>query len=417
MNIITCTKYKNLWIIIAVILIMMIYGYNLHFPPKPYFDEEHYVKFSRELINDFTYNQYANQHPPLFHVLTAACMKIFGDAPYSWRIISYLSGMGVLIFIYLLTKKITKDPLVAAFAVFFSVFDCLSFTQARISMMNSLMLFFVLITLWNFLNAFPEGKTVNKKSLLAAALFWGLAISTKMITLNLILFFVIVAFFELSKRTFHLKSILLSLLYFCVIPVAIFISVHLFIPFLKDRTLADIWNIFIFNMQYHAGMRDGHPYASRWWSWPLMLRPIWFYFEANNWNTPQATMRGILCIGNPVIFWMMPFAIGNLVWEFFEKHSKTCGLILLGFCMQWLPFALGKRMQMFHYFYIAMPFVVMAFAVLAAKLWRANRMGKTIVVIYALCVIAMFIYWYPLLTSISISSHAYMHHMWFRVWI
>lgn len=408
---------KRILIAVAILLVVLMYGYNLNFPSEPYFDEEHYVKFAREVIDSNEYNQYATQHPPLFHFLMVGGMKVFGDVSYVWRIVPFLAGLGVLMMVFFVAKRITKDSVIAFFAVFLSVFDCISLTQARIAMMNSLMLFFILLALWFFLKAFESEERVDKKALRNTGICWGLALSSKLVSINLVLFFLVLACIELYKRKVNVRMILPCFLYFCVIPIIIFFATHLFIPLMKDRSFMDIWNIFMFNVKYHAEMRQGHPYESKWWSWPFMLRPVWYYFKVFDWNTPQATMRGIFVIGNPAIFWMIPLAIANTILGFLKKGARGKGLILLGFVISWLIFAGSKRMHLFHYFYLAMPFVVMSIAVLMAEIWRAHRTGKVIVIMYALLVVAMFIYWYPLLTGIPISSSYYMDHMWFKAWI
>ena len=52
-----------------------------------------------------------------------------------------------------------------------------------------------------------------------------------------------------------------------------------------------------------------HNYQSSWWSWPLMLRPIWYFYEPD-----QGAMRGVLLIGNPVIMWTGLIAVAACWW-------------------------------------------------------------------------------------------------------
>ncbi len=36
---------------------------------------------------------------------------------------------------------------------------------------------------------------------------------------------------------------------------------------------------------YHANLKATHPYASSWWQWPILERPIsYFYTVSNNWS-------------------------------------------------------------------------------------------------------------------------------------
>ena len=408
-------KYKKIIAVILLgILLLAVYAYQLHNPSEPYYDEVHYVKFNRHLIYQNYYDVYANSHPPLWHLLVALCMEIFGDVSFVWRIVPLIAGLGVLYLVYSLTKKITASPQIAALATFFMTFDCISLTQSRIAMMNSLMLLFMLLTLSYFLDAFKKEKPFNRSSLRNAGIFFGLALSTKLIPLNMVLFFIPLLILELKNRKNERGFILRSILpYFLLIPLAIFLCVHLFVPFLKNSTFADIWKIFAFNMKYHATTKQTHLYASRYWSWPLMLRPIWFYYNEQS----NATVSGILCIGNPAIFWLIPVITGNLLWDFLRKKSAVSGLILLGFLTQWLSYAFVSRLQFFHFFYSAMPFVAMGLGLLLMRIWQMGKIGRGVVIAYLVLVAAMFVYWYPLLTGLSIPQWYYSQHMWFRKWI
>ena len=143
-----------------------------------------------------------------------------------------------------------------------------------------------------------------------------------------------------------------------------------------------------------------------------MSRPTWAFYKNHH-----GLVNGIIFIGNPVLFWSTPLSIGFVVWEFLKKRSMTAGIILLGFCSQWLFFSLATRMTFFHYFYLAMPFAAMAMALLTRRIWLKGKIGRSLVVIFLIFTAMMFVYWYPLLTGLPIPYKFYEHHMWFRSWI
>jgi dolichyl-phosphate-mannose--protein O-mannosyl transferase len=213
-----------------------------------------------------------------------------------------------------------------------------------------------------------------------------------------------------TERKVIIKETAIFLLF---VPVAMHFAVHLSALFFKNNTLADVWRIWVFHMKYLLKLKESHTYGSKFWEWPLLLRPIWFHFK----HQPDNMVHGILCIGNPAIFWVIPIVIGNLLWELIRKKSAVCGLILLGFFTQWLfPFVFMK-LTFFHYFYTAMPFVVMGLGLLMMRIWRSGKLGRSIVIAYLILVAAMFVYWYPLLTGIPIPHHYYDQHLWFKSWI
>jgi dolichyl-phosphate-mannose-protein mannosyltransferase len=412
----TFLKYLPYALLLAAAAFLI--GYRLWLPAEQYFDEVHYVKFMRALLYDNVYLGHASQHPPFWHLLMTLAVELLGDQAFAWRIVSVIAHLGVLIFVFKIARKITNDPTIAWIAVFLLFFDCVSLTQARIAMMNSTMLVFVLAAIYYFLGAFQNKTSYDQNALRCAGVFWAFALASKMVSINVLLFFVPLLFIECKNRPMQRLAILKeAAVYFILVPLLLMLCVHVFVPFLKDRTIVDIWGIQAYNLSYHATTTQTHGYTSRWWTWPLLLRPISFYFHAENWNTPAATCETILAIGNPVLFWTIPVAVFFLAMEFFKKQSRVHGIVLLGFLAQWLTFALGSRMQFFHYIYQAMPFVVMAVALLLSEIRTWGRGGRIFVVVYLIAVAAMFVYWYPLLIGMTISREFFYQHMWFPRWI
>ncbi len=413
-------RYEYRICILVSLLVGLVYSYQIYYPAEPYFDEVHYVAFVRNLIHEHTYTQHASVHPPLWHLLMTGAVLLFGDQPLAWRLVSLLSGLGGIFMIYLLAKKVTRDVTIALLSVFFLTFDCLSLTQARIAMMNSTLLLFGAIALFFFWNVMQAEGSGQRKDWIRAGLFLGMALATKLVAASMLIFFLILIVGKMrqsdGERTAMIKKIMI---YLVILPALIFFAVHLFIPFLKDRSLKDIWNIQVFNFSYnlHDALEEKHPYSSKWWTWPLMLRPIWYYFETEYYDTPASTVYGIIGIGNPAVFWMIPFTMGYLLWDYWKNRSAVSGFVWAGFLTQWLFFSFGKRLTYFHYFYNAMPFVVMGLAVVVKKIWDTGRIGRTIAISYLICVAGLFVYWYPLLVGMPIRGAYYGQHVWFGSWI
>lgn len=50
---------------------------------------------------------------------------------------------------------------------------------------------------------------------------------------------------------------------------------------------------------YHSALKDSHPYSSRWYQWPIMYRPMWYYSGV----TANDLREGISAFGNPLVWW------------------------------------------------------------------------------------------------------------------
>src|SRR5262249_15783043 len=52
---------------------------------------------------------------------------------------------------------------------------------------------------------------------------------------------------------------------------------------------------------FHHHLPDEHGLSSPWYSWPLMLRPVWFFFVP---DASNSAVQVICCVGNPWIWWL-----------------------------------------------------------------------------------------------------------------
>ena len=405
---------RYLGIALCAAAIGALYTLRLSFPPEPYYDEVYYVQFLHNLMYGHTID-YVSSHPPLWSLLAWPCVALWGDRSAIWRMVSLLAGLLLLPAVYALTKKITRDSLVAACAVFFLALDCISFTQARIAMFNSLSLLFMVLSLWMFLPSPAQPTRPRSRAMLGAGVFLGLALGAKLSSSSMFLIIYFLLMLEIMKNPAKRKALCCQgLLFLLILPLAIYVAVHAFIPLLPGYSWKSVWEIQKFNLAYHLkeAATQTHLYASPWWGWPLMMRPIWYYFASKD-----GVVNGILCIGNPAIFWMLPAMAAYLLWDWLRHKSKESGLILLGFFGQWLFYALGARLKFFHYIYFAMPFAAIGLAWLCVRAWTQGKTGKLVVCAYVALVVGMFLYWFPLLSGMPIPEKYYQQHMWFPAWI
>jgi len=409
-------KYlKSLSFILLGLCVIVLYSYRLNFTSDPYFDELNYTRFFHAFIYQHIY-LLISVHPLLWGLLAWPFLTLFGESMTVWRTVSLLAGLLSIIGVYGLAKRISQSSLVAVFAVFFFTFDCISLTQARIAMMNSWCLLWMILSLYIFLEYWQNKEGCVKWSLMGTGICLGLALSTKLTALSMVLMIYFLFFQKLIKNKENKFSVFLSgVVFLFILPIIIYFAVYSWMFSLPGCSWHDIWFIQQFNFNYNlkiAGAQT-HPYTSPWWGWPLILRPVWFYFAHQ-----KGTVNGILCIGNPAVFWMIPVMTGYLFWDWVCRgRSLAIGLFLFGFLGQWLIYALCPRMTFFHYFYLSMPFVAIGLAWICAQLWQKGRIGKIFVSLYMILVLGMFIYWYPLLTGLTISDEYYRNHIWFSSWI
>ena len=102
----------------------------------------------------------------------------------------------------------------------------------------------------------------------------------------------------------------------------------------------------------------GHPSSSPWWSWPLDLKPTWFYGHSYDDRTTAAIYNG----GNPVLFWAgipaMVFA-GIMAWR---RRSLALVLVVVAFAFQFLPWTRIERATFMYHYFTAVLFAMVALA-------------------------------------------------------
>jgi predicted membrane-bound dolichyl-phosphate-mannose-protein mannosyltransferase len=97
---------------------------------------------------------------------------------------------------------------------------------------------------------------------------------------------------------------------------------------------------------YHFGLQAGHPAASPWWSWPLDLKPVWFYSHSYDNRQLAVIYNG----GNPILFWAGIPAIAWCAVQAWRHRSLALVLVVAAFAFQYLPWTRIERAT-FHYHY------------------------------------------------------------------
>lgn len=432
-------QQKGLAWFLAGVVYVLVYGFRIGFPGEMYYDEVYFVKTAREILALSGYTDAVQ--PPFGKLLMALSILILGDHSWAWRLPSFLAGFGCLVLIYKITKDFSGSARLAFFSTFLFALDGLAFTQARIGLLNAPMLFFVLLSVWCLMRNAVTREWPRTKAFLWAGIFWGLAVATRLVAVTAVVLHVLLIL-KLWKETEDSKAKLVqaSFLLFFGTAVVIYFSTFFIIPFIHGYDWTTIFRLQTHFLNYHLHLKETHTYGSAWWSWPLLVRPIWYHFEQIRYHFEHirqgggVSVIGIFCIGNPLIFWQISLGVGFVILQFLKgigvrplgqgsgmgsdpNRSWFLAFILLGFFSQWLQWAPVSRVTFFHYFYTALPFAVMALAVLLDRLWNWKPLGPWAVSIYGAAVLGMFIYWYPLLNGFLVPEPFFRQHMWFKQWI
>jgi Gpi18-like mannosyltransferase len=175
---------------------------------------------------------------------------------------------------------------------------------------------------------------------------------------------------------------------------------------------------------YHSHLVATHPYASQWWQWPILDKPILYY--AN--YTHAAAAHGECCVStiralpNPLVWWSGLVSVPAMAWLAWRERNKGCALLVVAYLFQWLPWIASPRLAFEYHFYPNLAIIVLANAVVLQRIWNAGRergdvRGRYAVAGYAALVVAAFVYFFPLVSGWPITYSAFDARIWNQHWI
>jgi dolichyl-phosphate-mannose-protein mannosyltransferase len=161
-----------------------------------------------------------------------------------------------------------------------------------------------------------------------------------------------------------------------------------------------------------------HPYQSRPWEWLYLGRPVSYYFVGEG--------TEILAIGNPAIFWFSFLAIPWLAFAIWRRRDWRAGLILVAILAQYLPWFIPPALNKVQFFFYATP--IAPFLVLAATytvrdfsaihvLGSRSRPLLPVAVGYVVVAVALFAWFWPVLTAMPLSHDWWNARIWSPRWI
>jgi len=391
---------------------------------QTYFDEIYYVRTAEDYLN--RRDAYEWTQPPLGKLILTAGIFVFCFTPFGWRIIGVLFGVLMIPIMYLFGKKMFGTWIGAFTAAFLMVFDFMHFTMARIATIDTFIVFFSILSQLFFLiylkNVLSQGWETSTRPLLLSTVFFAFGLSTKWYALLgflgqlFILLVLRVRGLPTSEQGTPRKEGFFSRPFFNVVTfllIALGIYLLTYVPYIiAGHSVEDVFRLQWSMYNYHATLLASHPFASPWWSWPLITRPVWLCVS----NLPGGTVSTIAAMGNPAIWWVGLASVALAVEEAVRKKNHVCLFIATVFLFQWLPYAVISRVLFLYAFYSNVPMMILATVYFINKYWNIKR-WKTIVLFYFIVVAVIFAVFYPIISGMPASSSWIDGLKWMRSWV
>jgi dolichyl-phosphate-mannose--protein O-mannosyl transferase len=238
---------------------------------------------------------------------------------------------------------------------------------------------------------------------------------------------------ENSQIVMNFKRNILLTIGFCVIAFVIIpgtIFTLSYIPFNNGTDMGliqrmiknqmDMWN-------YHSQLNDTHPFSSHWYEWIIMKRPIWYYN-----TTISGTVQGnISAFGNPLVWWAGIPAFFYLLYRIVKRVDTKALFLVVAYLAQLLPWVPVTRCTFIYHYFPSVPFVTLMFGYSMYCLYefagnrndqKTKRTKAQNIVLIALCIyvvaaIALFAWFYPVLSGYPMETSYGEGLRWFKSWV
>jgi dolichyl-phosphate-mannose--protein O-mannosyl transferase len=388
---------------------------RLGFPAEEIFDEVYHAKTALQYLQGEPPTEWV--HPPTAKLLIAVGVWAFGYHAWAWRLMPALAGIALAPVFFLLARRVLPTERAALLASALLLADGVYLVQSRTAMTNIFaVLFQVGAALLVLLAARRE--RLHAGWMAAAGMSLGLALSTRWTSLWAAAFLGGVLLALRGRRLFALRELGLALLAFVVLPVSIYVVSY--IPWMRQgHALSDLWPHQVAIWRYHSDLRATHPYFSKWYTWPWLYRPTWYYFKQD-----ACFARGIVALGNPALWWVsLPVSAWALASGLRARDFRRV-FAGAGFFALYLPWGISPRtLNYSHYLFEAIPYACLTLGLILDRAWdsRARAWARG----YVLLVVVMLLFFLPFLVALPVPVDWYYYDLrngvrpwtWFPTWV
>lgn len=445
-------------------LVVLILGFVSRFalvwhPNQVVFDEVHFGKF---VSGYFTGEYFFDIHPPLGKLFIALAAYVGGFQPgfdfksigeaYTnsyyivLRLVPNLFGALLPVCIYSLVRSLRGSTMASLFAGITIVFDNAILVQSHFILVDSMLFFFGFFGLALFF--FHRNYNRSAVYLLFAGVFFALSFSVKWTGMSFLLLAWVVSLWDMRQKlrdkAYLMKRLSLLALTLILIPLLVYMlvfTVHFslldksgkgdsfmskgFLKTLegtsveKDDSVKPLHFVGKFRelnrrmYSSNASLGAKHPSSSRFYSWPVMLRSIFYWSKGE----PNGSRARIYLLGNPFIWWI---SLGGLIaglvfWRASPPDTKW--FLYLGWYLNFFPFFYIKRVMFLYHYFPALIFSIMIMSLFLFDGVEVLKRYRNILFIGLVSLFVIgFIFFSPLTYGFPLSSEQYDLRVWLKGW-
>lgn len=453
-------RYPEIWMLGGLALMTRLWQLGL--PPAVVFDEVYFRQFAADYLSG---HYFFDIHPPLVKLMFAgfgslmhlSSVQIGGEDPVGTvlRYLPAIAGALLVPLVYVILRQLRLGRRVATLGAVLVLLDNALLVESRFVLMDSILLLVGFGALSGYLALRRHSGNWRWLWVTVMAGLIGILVSIKWTGLAMagLLLFAWLAE-GVVKRVNWQRMIGEAFIIALIIP-TIYIGsfmVHFALlthsgdgdafmspkfqstligsPQYNASTRMAFWDKFVeLNSQMYTAQNTlkgvEHPYASPWYSWPFLLRPVYFWQGETATNGVQGN---IYLLGNPVVWAMSTLGVitALLLWiirpQLLGARRNAMAFLLAGYGINFVPFAFIDRPMFLYHYLFAFVFAILIVCVLVALLfdWQARRYGRNVVKqtfwILVSIVLLGFLYFLPLSYGWPLSPADLQQRIWISSW-
>ncbi|MBU3957123.1 hypothetical protein KKI19_02520, partial [Patescibacteria group bacterium] len=166
---------------------------------------------------------------------------------------------------------------------------------------------------------------------------------------------------------------------------------------------------------YHTRLRATHTYQSSAPSWPILLRPVWFFVDYPSTSLRMNWIANIYAMGNPFIWWGGLISLPFVIWQTLKKRYWQLGLVIFAYFAFFLPWVVSPRIMFIYHYLPSIPFLCLFLGWILNWAWKRKKLFP-LVVWYLLLVLILFLFFYPHWIGLHVPKWLDNLYYWFPSW-
>ncbi|MBU1102074.1 phospholipid carrier-dependent glycosyltransferase [Patescibacteria group bacterium] len=128
---------------------------------------------------------------------------------------------------------------------------------------------------------------------------------------------------------------------------------------------------------YNSTLKSNHPYSSRWYTWPLDYKLI-YYWNQNQQDNQDVWAGKIYFMGNPVLWWLAGGLIAVTLIQLTTKKGRQkkpiVYILVLAYFANLLPFIFVSRVAFLYHYLASALFAILLFSFLLSDFWPQKKL-------------------------------------------